>query len=244
MEPFLGSGALFLNSDFDRYLLADGNRDLIDLFQRLVEDGDEFIGTARALFTPEMNHAGRYYALREEFNRTRTTRRQARRRAAIFLYLNRHCYNGLCRYNASGEFNAPFGRYLRPYFPERELRGCMAKSRNAKFVHADFGETLAQARRGDVVYCDPPYTPISRTAHFTAYSSGGFQWTDQVRLADSARKLAERGVRVVISNHDTVITRALYAGMGAALTGFKVRRTISCDARRRNRVGELLAVFG
>lgn len=240
MEPFLGSGALFLNSDFDRYLLADGNGDLIDLFQRLVDDGDALIETARALFTPDMNHAGRYYALREEFNRTR----HSRRRAAIFLYLNRHCYNGLCRYNGSGAFNAPFGRYLRPYFPERELRACIAKARHATFVHADFEDTLARARRGDVVYCDPPYTPISRTAHFTAYNTGGFQWSDQVRLANLAGKLAGRGVRVVISNHDTLITRALYEGLGARLTGFKVRRTISCNATRRNRVGELLAVFG
>lgn len=240
VEPFLGSGAVFLNTDYDRYLLADSNGDLIDLYRRVAADGDAFITTARELFAPETNHAARYYALREEFNGTR----HSRRRAAIFLYLNRHCYNGLCRYNSRGEFNAPFGRYLRPYFPEKELRGFMEKSRTARVIHAGFEETLAEARRGDVVYCDPPYTPISRTAHFTAYSTGGFQWSDQVRLANLAQKLAQRGVRVVVSNHDTIITRALYEGLGAETSGFKVRRTISCNAQRRGRVGELLAVFG
>lgn len=240
VEPFLGSGAVFLNTDYDRYLLADSNVDLIDLYRRVAADGDAFIAAGRALFTADMNHAGRFYALRKEFNGTR----HSTRRAALFLYLNRHCYNGLCRYNSRGEFNAPFGRYLRPYFPEKELRGFMEKSRHARIVHAGFEQTLAEARRGDVVYCDPPYTPISRTAHFTAYSSGGFQWSDQVRLANLAQKLAARGIPVIISNHDTLMTRALYEGLGAGLHGFKVRRTISCNAQRRGRVGELLAVFG
>lgn len=240
VEPFLGSGAVFLNTDYDRYLLGDSNGDLIDLFHRVAADGAAFIATGRELFTGAMNHANKYYALREEFNRTRPSRR----RAAIFLYLNRHCYNGLCRYNGSGKFNAPFGRYLRPYFPEKELRGFMEKSRSARLVHAGFEETLGEARRGDVVYCDPPYTPLSSTSHFTDYHTGGFGWSDQERLAHLAQKLAARGIPVVISNHDTVATRVLYSALGAKLTGFKVRRSISCNAKRRNRVGELLAVFG
>jgi DNA adenine methylase len=240
IEPFLGSGAVFLNTDYDRYLLADGNADLVDLYRRLVDDGDALIEAARALFTPEMNHAGSFYALRGEFNATR----HSRRRAAVFLYLNRHCYNGLCRYNASGGFNAPFGRYVRPYFPEREMRGFMEKAKRARFLHADFAETMARARRGDVVYCDPPYTPLGGTAHFTDYRTGGFGWADQERLARLARELADRGVQVVISNHDTRATRVLYSALGAKLVCFEVRRSISCDTHRRNRVGELLAVFG
>ena len=239
IEPFAGSGAVFLNTNYDRFIIADSNLDLIDLYTRLVDDGDDFIETSRELFQPQTNLRGHYYALREEFNHTR----HSRRRAGLFLYLNRHCYNGLCRYNGSGGFNSPFGRYRRPYFPELEMRGFIARAQHARFLHAGFEQSMALARRGDVVYCDPPYTPLSRTAHFTDYHTGGFGWEDQERLAQLAQRLARRGIQVVISNHDTVVTRVLYSALGARIEGFKVRRTISCNAKRRNRVGELLAIF-
>ncbi len=240
IEPFAGSGAVFLNMDYKRFIVADSNLDLIDLYSRLAEDGEALIEASHELFKPETNVTTRYYALREEFNRTR----HSRRRAALFIYLNRHCYNGLCRYNASGGFNSPFGLYRRPRLPEREMRGFISKSKNARFLHAEFATTMALARHGDVVYCDPPYTPLSRTAHFTDYHTGGFGWEEQKRLAQLAAELGQRGIQVVISNHDTVATRALYSALGARLEGFKVRRTISCNAKRRNRVGELLAIFG
>ena len=240
IEPFAGSGAVFLNSPYKRFVVADSNLDLIDLYSRLVQDGNALIEASRELFRPETNVSTRYYALREEFNHTR----HSRRRAALFLYLNRHCYNGLCRYNGSGGFNSPFGRYRQPRFPELEMRGFVIKAKNARFMHAGFEESMALARRGDVVYCDPPYTPLSRTAHFTDYHTGGFGWQDQERLANLAHKLARRGIQVVVSNHDTAAMRDLYTGLGARIESFTVRRTISCNARRRNRVGELLAIFG
>ncbi len=239
IEPFAGSGAVFLNTNYERFVIADSNLDLIDLYTRLVDDGDELIESSRELFLPGTNLRGHYYALRDEFNHTR----HSRRRAALFLYLNRHCYNGLCRYNGSGGFNSPFGRYRRPYFPELEMRGFIAKAQTARFMHAGFEASMALARRGDVVYCDPPYTPLSRTAHFTDYHTGGFGWEDQERLAQIAQHLGRRGIQVVISNHDTVATRVLYSVLGARIQSFKVRRTISCNAKQRNRVGELLAVF-
>ncbi|OGT84800.1 MAG: DNA adenine methylase [Gammaproteobacteria bacterium RIFCSPLOWO2_02_FULL_61_13] len=239
IEPFAGSGAVFLNTNYGHFIVADSNLDLIDLYTRLVNAGNELIEASRELFQPETNQSARYYALREEFNGTR----HSRRRAALFIYLNRHCYNGLCRYNASGGFNTPFGRYRRPHFPELEMRGFIARAQHARFMQAGFEESMALARHGDVVYCDPPYTPLSRTAHFTDYHTGGFDWKDQERLAQLAQGLASRGIQVVISNHDTVATRALYSTAGARIEGFTVRRLISCDIRRRDRVGELLAVF-
>ncbi len=240
IEPFAGSGAVFLNSPYERFIVADSNLDLIDLYSRLVEEGDALIDASHELFRPENNVAERFYALREEFNLTP----HSRRRAALFIYLNRHCYNGLCRYNASGGFNTPFGRYRRLLLPEREMRGFIAKAKNARFMHAGFDETMALARRGDVVYCDPPYMPLSRTAHFTDYHSGGFGWEDQERLAQLAQQQAQRGIHVVVSNHDTEAMRKLYTDLGARLESFQVRRYISCIAKRRNRVGELLAIFG
>ena len=104
IEPFVGSGAVFLNTGYPRYLLADSNKDLIDLYQHLKKDGPTFIEECRRLFRRANNTAEAYYRLRAEFNACTDTRR----RAVLFVYLNRHGYNGLCRYNASGR--TPFPR--------------------------------------------------------------------------------------------------------------------------------------
>lgn len=230
---------MFLNTDFEHYLLADSNPDLIGLYTHLLEGGEAYIRRCRTYFTAENNTPDRYYALRDRFN----TMPSGPDKAALFLYLNRHCYNGLCRYNSRGEFNTPFGRYVRPYFPEREMRHFLQAAARAGFLHAAFTDSMQLAEKGDVVYCDPPYAPLSTTAYFTDYQSGGFKWDDQILLAETASQLAARGARVVISNHDTKPVRDLYRGAGARLKRFQVRRTISCNTAKRDKVGELLAVF-
>ncbi|MBN1113844.1 MAG: DNA adenine methylase [Oligoflexia bacterium] len=101
-------------------------------------------------------------------------------------------------YNLKGKFNTPFGRYARPYFPENELKFFFEKSKNAEFVIQDFETTMNSAVKGDVLYCDPPYTPLSATANFTCYSAGGFTHEQQLRLARLAEKLSGRGVPVII----------------------------------------------
>ncbi len=114
---------------------------------------------------------------------------------------------------------------------------------NAVFECADYQDTMGQARTGDVIYCDPPYVPLSATSYFTDYHVGGFNWDDQVLLAETAARLSAQGVRVVISNHDTKKVKALYREAGAKILTFDVRRTISCDTSNRKKVRELLAVF-
>jgi DNA adenine methylase len=237
IEPFVGSGAVFLNTDFPNYLLSDSNGDLINLYQTLQKEGEAFIEYCRKIFVPRNNQAERYYELRQEFN----TSRGVRRRAALFLYLNRHGYNGLCRYNAGGGFNVPFGRYKRPYFPAKEMRAFHAWAQRATFMHEDFETVMRGARPGDVVYCDPPYFPLSTSANFTSYSAGGFSLEHQHQLAELAAETARRGVPVLISNHSTKETRSVYAG--ADVSGFQVQRYISCNGANRNKVQELLALF-
>lgn len=118
---------MFLNAQFDRYLVADSNPDLIGLYQHLCAEGEGFIEECATLFVPANNTARRYYMLRGEFDRTA----DPGYRAILFLYLNRHCYNGLIRYNAGGEFNTPFARYAKPYFPRREMRAFLGSARRA-----------------------------------------------------------------------------------------------------------------
>ncbi len=237
IEPFAGSCAVFLNTEFPRYVINDVNPDLIQLYRQLQKEGDAFIRYARKLFTPRNNQEKQYYRLRERFNTTT----DAREKAALFLYLNRHGYNGLCRYNRSHRFNVPFGRYKRPYFPEKEMRLFHAKAQRAEFVCRDFRQIIAEATPGCAIYADPPYIPLNTTASFTQYSSAAFDLEGQKELAACAAAAAARGVPVVISNHDTPFARRIYRD--AELVLFKVKRSISCNGQRRNEVPELLALY-
>lgn len=238
IEPFAGSGAVFMNTEYDQYLLADTNADLINLYQTLQLQGESFIEECERLFTNRSNQEAYYYRRRVEFNRCR----DMQRKAALFIYLNRHGYNGLCRYNSTGIFNVPFGRYKRPYFPADELLAFYLKSERAEFVHLDFDAVMQSAKNGDVVYCDPPYVPLSSSANFTCYSAGGFDLPQQQRLADLAEHTRQRGIPVLISNHNTQFTRNAYRSANN-IKRFSVRRFISCNGGKRQNAGELLALF-
>ena len=238
IEPFVGSGALFLNTEFDAYLLADVNADLVNLYKQLQPAGQGFIDYCFTFFTPANNSETAFYALRRQFNQTT----DALEKAALFVYLNKHCYNGLCRYNAKGAFNVPFGRYKQPYFPLVEMRHFQQKAQQACFHVQDFVATMASAEAGDVIYCDPPYTPLSATANFTSYSAAAFGIAEQHKLAAMSEELRSRGITVIISNHDTPFTRSLYALADEHLY-FGVQRHISCDGANRNKANEVLAVY-
>jgi DNA adenine methylase len=238
IEPFAGAAALSLNVHHPQRLINDSNRDLITLFQLLQQHGEEFIAECRRLFTPENNTVEAYNALRNQFNQCI----DPHQRAALFCYLNRHGYNGLCRYSKNG-YNVPFGRYKEPRFPGNEMRHFHRISQKATFTSGDFSTIMQQATPGDVIYCDPPYAPLSTTAMFTNYDgAGSFTLNDQERLAAEARACAQRGIPVVISNHDTPFIRQIYRG--ATIKSFEVTRTISCDIKNRTPASELLACFG
>lgn len=238
VEPFAGSGVVFLNAKFARNLVCDSNPALVDTFAAIKSDVERFVLEGRKLFGPETNRQLAYYEMREEFNRT-TDRF---RKSLIFVYLNRHCFNGLCRFNRSGKFNVPFGKYRSPAFPEREIRNFARRASGTEFVCQDFVTTLRGCLPGDVVYCDPPYVPLSKTASFTAYSTSDFSLQLQADLAREAQVLAARGIPVVLSNHNTELTRQLYAGADSVST-VDVQRFISCDGGNRGKAGEIIAVY-
>ncbi len=237
IEPFTGSGAIFLNTDFEEYILGEQNKDLVALYKILALEGHVFIKYAKKLFITKNNNEASYYAFREEFN---TTSNQ-RKKAALFIYLNRHGYNGLCRYNQSGGYNVPFGRYVKPYFPTLEMEYFSRKAINASFNVADFQQTMQLAQSGDVVYCDPPYVALSKTANFTGYTKHPFGEKEQELLRDLAETLANKNISVIISNHDTELTRQYYKN--ATLYSFNVSRAISSNIKKRQPVKEILAVY-
>ena len=237
IEPFVGSGALFINSEHERALINDRNADLTNFYRTLKREGDDFIAESAKYFKITNNTEDAYYRLRDKFNSSR----EPSKKACLFLYLNKHGYNGLCRYNASGEWNVPFGRYAKPYFPATELRHALHRLRKTRIENRDFETIMNDAEPGDVIYCDPPYVPLSLTSNFTAYSAGGFSKDDQIRLAHVAAETARRGIPVVISNHATAFTESIYSG--STLHRLSVRRLISCNGDKRENADELLAVF-
>jgi len=237
IEPFMGSGALFLNTQYPRYLLGEINQDLVNLYKQLKQDDDDFIKRARPYFSPKYNAEKRFYHLRDTFNDSD----DPNLKSALFLYLNKFGYNGLCRYNSDGGYNVPFGSYKKPYFPEKEMRYFHKKSKSATFRCMDFIKTMNQAKAGDVVYCDPPYVPLSNSANFTQYHFYGFDEQKQILLADKAKELRQKGVFVMISNHNTPFTKKLYKD--AKCIRFSVQRTISCQGQSRNKAPEVLAIY-
>ncbi|MDH5369671.1 MAG: Dam family site-specific DNA-(adenine-N6)-methyltransferase, partial [Gammaproteobacteria bacterium] len=199
IEPFAGSAAVFLNTNYEQYIINDNNPDLIHLYNILKKDGEIFIKKCRYYFSPRFNNEEQYYKLREKFNSSN----DIYKRAVLFVYLNRHGYNGLCRYNLKGGYNVPFGRYKAPYFPEKEMLIFHEKAVNAEFVLSSFEQIIQSAKKGDVIYCDPPYVPLSPSANFTSYSSGGFNIEKQQQLADLANEISVKGIPMLISNHNT-----------------------------------------
>lgn len=228
---------MFINTDYPTYLLGEENQDLIALFQQLKTEKEPFINYCKQYFSPDNNCAIHYYAIRAEFN----VCCDPRTRAAMFLYLNRHGYNGLCRYNQQGIYNVPFGRYVKPYFPEIEMRYFYQKAQQATFIHSDFRETFLLAQPGDLIYCDPPYAPLIQRSNFSTYTHKKFGEKEQIILSDLARRSAARGITVLISNHDTEFTRQQY--FDAEIKSFAVKRSISCQGRNRGSAKELLAIF-
>ncbi|HET9844019.1 MAG TPA: Dam family site-specific DNA-(adenine-N6)-methyltransferase [Gammaproteobacteria bacterium] len=240
IEPFVGAGAIFLNTDYANNWLNDINADLIGLYMHLQKEGEIFIKEAKKFFSQKNNTPGRYYLLRDHFNQSNDTYEKA----LLFLFLNRFGFNGLCRYNNKGIYNVPFGKYKKPYFPEIELFRFLERSKQLQFFNVDYQEMMQKAAnhtKEAVIYCDPPYVPLSKTANFTQYSGKIFDFTDQINLARLSEQLAKQGKTVIISNHDLPATRLLY--QKAQIFSIKVSRVISAIAKKRILVPELIAVF-
>ncbi|MGT1926700.1 Dam family site-specific DNA-(adenine-N6)-methyltransferase [Enterobacter hormaechei subsp. hoffmannii] len=241
IEPFVGGGSVFLNSDkHERFLLADVNADLINLYQMLEVDHIRVCSLARMLFE-RANSEVAYKELRDEFNNQSMG---APERAAAFLFLNRHCFNGLIRYNRDGFFNVGWGKYEAPYFPEIEIKAFKQKSHKCVFLNAGYRRTLALAGEGDVVYCDPPYEPLPGTAGFTNYAAGGFSWADQISLAESCVAAHQRGAKVLISNSTAPRVLELYEQHGFTLHHVDARRAISSKGSTRETAKDIVATLG
>ncbi len=266
IEPFLGSGAVF----FELYasgrltgrsaVLSDGNADLVGCYCALRDEPDSVVDRLRA-FESEHHRRGSafFYDVRDQ--RFNTTRQRFFERefidpssygpelAAMLIYLNRTCFNGLFRLNARGQFNVPVGRYVNPRIcDEPNLRRVSAILNDPSVIlrHGTFESACASASSDAFVYFDPPYAPVSDTAHFRSYTANGFSPADQEALQQLVIALARRGCSVLLSNSVAPQIVKLYDGnqraKRAGLQAHRVpaRRAINCDGSSRGSVEEYL----
>ncbi|AYN26558.1 DNA adenine methylase [Buttiauxella sp. 3AFRM03] len=237
VEPFAGSCAVLLHTDYEEYLIGDVNPHLINFYQQVKDNPEELIGLTAPWFTFQ-DLESYYYSLREFLN---TNLLPPLKQAAIFLFLNRHCYGGVCRYNLKGEFNTPYGHYKKTYFPENEIRELSRRLARATLICGDFSTTLGYAHRGDVVYCDPPYIPASPTADFTGYHTDKFGAEQHRRLVTALVDLSESRIPVVLSNSDTPVTRELLRGKFKIQT-LSAPRSIGNRKKAASTADEIIAV--
>ncbi|EHK0699991.1 Dam family site-specific DNA-(adenine-N6)-methyltransferase [Salmonella enterica] len=239
IEPFAGGGSIFLNAGFKEVIAHDACEDLILTYQVMQREPLALTDKAYAMFQ-EGNNPDYFDETKARFNKREMTQLE---RAAAFIYLNRHCYNGLMRYNLKGEFNVGFGKYRQPYFPRAELEAFAAVASSCTFAVADCNETVALAGEGDVIFCDPPYEPMPGKSGFTNYSGQSFRFDDQVRLAQSLNAAHQRGASVVITNSGAPSITELYTSMGFKVMPLCARRSISCAGDTRETVTDIIGVL-
>lgn len=234
-EPFVGGGALFFALQPENAVLSDINSELINCFV-VVRDKVEDLITHLATHKSGKRY---YYQVRALDRRTDYWLLSPIEKASRFIYLNKTCFNGLCRVNSAGCFNVPYGDYKNPKICDADnLRDCSAALRSVQLQVQSFDQIEQLSSKGDFVYFDPPYAPLSATASFTSYAKEGFSPREQEQLAEMCRALDRKGVKFMLSNSAVPSVRKLYEGFH--LEVIPTLRTISARHSSRGQVEDLV----
>ncbi|MCE9838561.1 Dam family site-specific DNA-(adenine-N6)-methyltransferase [Proteus terrae] len=240
VEPFAGSCAVMMNTEYNEYLIADANQDLINLY-RSVSKNPDVMACSDLYDWKQQNNEESYYQARKLFNlgKQELDAVLTNKQSARFLYLNRHCFNGLCRYNAKDEFNVPFGKYKNVYFPEKEIYQFAEKAVNAIIACLEWQGTLSLVDFGDGVYCDPPY--MGDEGSFTKYHHTDFTFDNQIELAQALKILNQsQGNPITVSN--SIHAKELYADLGFIIHEIDAPRSIAANGNRQS-AKEIIAVL-
>lgn len=241
-EPFLGGGAMMFSlcglfgvpSSSGQIIVNDVNPDLTNVYETLKNDCETLILLLRELASK--NSKDFFYSIRASAPDTPAER------AARMIYLNRTCFNGLYRVNKAGEFNVPWGKLRNPKICDDQLlRDVSIWLKKVQIRNGGFAAAVEDSREGDVVYLDPPYLPLSLTSKFSRYAVDDFLTLDHYALAGVIRGLSDKGVRVILSNSNTPLTRAIY-GSEINLRILNVTRSISAKSSSRGSVEEVLGL--
>ncbi len=229
-EPFLGSGAVFFHLKPKKSVLSDVNKDLIDTFRAI---RNNWKGVVSELKKHNSKHSTNYYYKMRDWKPN-----SANKKAALFIYLNRTCWNALYRVNKEGKFNVPIGTKLNVLLETDDFEAVSNALKNVTFKDGDFEHILDTAKKGDFIYLDPPYTVTHSNNGFIKYNNHIFKWEDQCRLASVSKDLINRGCAVVISNayHNSIFD--LYKGF--YYLGLKRHSLLAADPRKRGDYKECL----
>lgn len=232
-EPFIGGGALFFDIQPKNAVINDVNTQLLNVYRQVKIDAEQVISLINNLDSNDCDKEY-YLELRERYNKKIINQENDPECAALMIWINKHCFNGLYRVNSRGLFNVPYNNKVSgASMSEENLRniGAYLSSNKVEICEGDFAVVCQNVQAGDFVYFDSPYVPISKTASFTDYTKNGFSYEDHCRLAELFKQLDQRGAKLMLSNNNVELVYELYDGF--IIESVDVRRAINSNATKR-----------
>jgi DNA adenine methylase len=232
IEPFLGGGAVFFNLIPETAIINDSNEELMNTYSVVKNNVEDLID----ILSQYEHSEDFFYKLRK----TQPKELSMLERAARTIYMNKTCFNGLYRVNKKGEFNVPFGKYTNPTICNTEiLKSASLVLQNTAIECADYQTVLKKyAQKGDFIYIDPPYHPISKYSDFKRYTKEFFYEKDQIKLRDTIKELKDKGCTVITSNSYCEFILDLYKDFEIKIV--EAKRCINKDATKRNEIKEII----
>lgn len=235
-EPFVGGGAVIFDLLPANALINDINKALINTYRQICDTPENFIEAVDKL-DKEMPEDGKeyYYSLRERYNDKLMKSEYDLELASLFVFINKHCFNGLYRVNGKGLFNVPYNNSRRTSIDEEIIMETSKYLKGVTIIDGDFEEACKNAKKGDFVFLDSPYAPLNPTS-FESYTKEGFDVESHKRLSRLYDNLTDRGCYCMLTNHNTQLINDLYGNKGYKIEVVSVKRMINSDAS--NRVGK------
>ncbi|MBU5332914.1 Dam family site-specific DNA-(adenine-N6)-methyltransferase [Anaerocolumna aminovalerica] len=235
-EPFVGGGAVVFDLLPTSAVINDINKALVNAYKQICNASDAFLKNLKELDEAMWEDGkGYYYSLREHYNDKLMREEFDVELAALFVFINKHCFNGLYRVNGKGLFNVPYNNSRKASSDEKNIKAISEYLKSVTILEGDFQVACQNAKKGDFVFIDSPYAPLNPTS-FESYTKEGFDIESHKRLADLYDELTARGCYCMLTNHNTELINELYSNKGYKIDVVSVKRMINSDAT--NRVGE------
>ncbi len=240
-EPFVGGGAVIFESLPQNAVINDINRALVNTYRQICNEPELFLQVIYKMdFDMWEDGKKYYYSLRERYNDKLMKEEFDMELAALFVFMNKHCFNGLYRVNSKGLFNVPYNNNKRKSYDEENIRAISQYLKGVTILEGDFETACENAKKGDFIFFDSPYAPLNPTS-FESYTKEGFDIESHKRLSRLFDNLTKRGCYCMLTNHNTELIKELYSNKGYSLDIVSVKRMINSDAS--NRVGEEVIIY-
>ena len=232
-EPFIGGGAVLFELQPQKAVINDINSALTNAYKIICDKPQDFIREIKKLDS-EMWEDGKkyYYSLREHYNDKLMKEEFDIELAALFVFINKHCFNGLYRVNGKGLFNVPYNNSRGESIDDVSILEISEYLKNVEILTGDFEEACRGAKKGDFIFFDSPYAPLNPTS-FESYTKEGFDVESHKRLAYLFDELTKRGCFCMLTNHNTEFINELYGNKGYKIDVVSVKRSINSDASKR-----------